>query len=126
MILLEVAVNFEFLSWAHALHIALDQNGRRRGYRTATTIAARAHIADVELIFRMAPARDALLLCSMLSSDPNSNLVECHGQCPKCGAAMRLVRVTPRLGALPELRTFRCTDCGHVVTVEVESSPWTY
>jgi hypothetical protein len=39
---------------------------------------------------------------------------------------MRLVRVTPRLGALPELKTFHCGDCDHVVTVEVEHQPWSW
>jgi hypothetical protein len=31
---------------------------------------------------------------------------------------MTLVRVTPKLGALPELRTYRCARCGAVETVE--------
>ncbi len=33
---------------------------------------------------------------------------------------MVLVRVMPRLGALPELRTYRCEKCGLVETVEVK------
>ena len=33
---------------------------------------------------------------------------------------MALVRVNPRLGALPELRTYRCAKCGAVETVEVK------
>lgn len=40
--------------------------------------------------------------------------------CPHDGQAMVLVRVTPRLGALPELRTYRCEKCGAVETVEVK------
>lgn len=39
--------------------------------------------------------------------------------CPRDGEAMVLVRVNPRLGALPELRTYRCALCGAVETVEV-------
>ena len=36
--------------------------------------------------------------------------------CIVCGAPMTLERVTPKLGALPELRTFRCIECGIVRT----------
>jgi DNA-directed RNA polymerase subunit RPC12/RpoP len=36
--------------------------------------------------------------------------------CPACGSRMRLVHVVPRLGAHPELRSFRCTACDEVVT----------
>lgn len=39
--------------------------------------------------------------------------------CPRDGKAMTLARVDPKLGALPELRTFRCEQCGAVETVEV-------
>jgi len=35
---------------------------------------------------------------------------------------MALVRVNPRLGALPELRTYRCGRCGTVETVEIKHS----
>lgn len=38
--------------------------------------------------------------------------------CPRDGEVMTLVRVTPKLGALPELRTYRCARCGAVETVE--------
>jgi hypothetical protein len=40
--------------------------------------------------------------------------------CPCRGEAMALVRVNPRLGALPELRTYRCGQCGAVETIEVK------
>jgi len=33
---------------------------------------------------------------------------------------MTLVRVTPGLGAFPELRTYRCDCCGAVETVETK------
>lgn len=42
---------------------------------------------------------------------------------PSCtcdGDALELVLTAPRVGPFPELRTFRCNDCGHVVTVESE------
>jgi hypothetical protein len=38
--------------------------------------------------------------------------------CIVCGAPMTLERVTPQLGTLPELRTFRCTACGVVRTTD--------
>jgi predicted RNA-binding Zn-ribbon protein involved in translation (DUF1610 family) len=40
--------------------------------------------------------------------------------CPSCGAIMRIVRVVPKLGGLAELRTFRCLDCGEVLTREAD------
>ncbi len=42
--------------------------------------------------------------------------------CPCEGKAMTLVRVNPKLGALPELRTYRCGQCGAVETVESKSA----
>jgi len=33
--------------------------------------------------------------------------------------SMALIRVTPRLGALPELHTFFCSECGDVRTREI-------
>jgi hypothetical protein len=74
----------------------------------------------------MAASVDVLFLGFMLETTPNAAVVECRSCCPQCGGAMRLVRVTPRLGALPELKTFRCADCDHVVTVEVEHQPWSW
>jgi DNA-directed RNA polymerase subunit RPC12/RpoP len=38
--------------------------------------------------------------------------------CERCGAEMTLVRVTPGIARLRELRTFRCEACGHIETVE--------
>ena len=40
--------------------------------------------------------------------------------CPKCGARMTLAKITPKLGGLPELHTFRCEGCGEVMTDEVD------
>ena len=41
--------------------------------------------------------------------------------CRDCdGGALELVGTAPRVGPFPELRTYRCADCGHVVTVENE------
>jgi len=42
---------------------------------------------------------------------------------PVCGCdrtALQLVSKTPRVGPYPELRTFRCSTCGDVVTVEAD------
>ena len=33
---------------------------------------------------------------------------------------MMLARITPKLGALPMLRTFQCLDCQEVETIEIE------
>jgi DNA-directed RNA polymerase subunit RPC12/RpoP len=41
--------------------------------------------------------------------------------CRDCsGEALELVVTAPRVGPFPELRTYRCADCGQVVTVESE------
>ncbi len=40
---------------------------------------------------------------------------------PACacgGSAFKLVGKTPRVGPFPELKTFRCSRCGEIVTVE--------
>ena len=38
--------------------------------------------------------------------------------CRKCGGTMKLARIIPKLGGLPELQTFQCIDCEEVVTIE--------
>jgi len=43
-------------------------------------------------------------------------------QCNRCGASMKLVRTTPKFGAVPELQTFRCETCGHVDTIETDDN----
>jgi hypothetical protein len=35
---------------------------------------------------------------------------------------MKLARALPKLGALPELLTYQCPQCGEVLTVEGEAS----
>jgi len=50
----------------------------------------------------------------MAESDRDEELMLCD----ICGLPMALVRVTPKLGVLPELRTFQCTKCGDVRTKE--------
>ena len=45
-------------------------------------------------------------------SPPDLSCRVCRGQ------ALELALTVPRVGPLPELRTYRCADCGHVVTVE--------
>jgi hypothetical protein len=40
--------------------------------------------------------------------------------CTNCGRAMKLVRITPRIGGLAELQTFECRPCGVVLTEAVE------
>ena len=41
--------------------------------------------------------------------------------CEHCGARMKLARTVPKLGALPELRTYRCQRCESVMTIVVEA-----
>jgi hypothetical protein len=41
-------------------------------------------------------------------------------RCELCGGIMKLDRSQPRLGPHPELLTFRCHQCGHVVTLAAE------
>jgi transposase-like protein len=38
--------------------------------------------------------------------------------CELCGAPMKMVRVAPRIGGLPELQTFLCKECNHAITEE--------
>jgi hypothetical protein len=35
---------------------------------------------------------------------------------------MRLSRVTPKLGGFPELRSYQCGDCAHVLTIECDEA----
>lgn len=37
-------------------------------------------------------------------------------KCERCGNPMDLIACEPRLGTLPELRSYRCFGCGHVET----------
>ena len=46
------------------------------------------------------------------SPDATSPACQCDGR------ALELVASTPRVGPYPELKTFRCTGCGAVVTIE--------
>jgi transposase-like protein len=40
--------------------------------------------------------------------------------CPNCRRQMILVRVTPRLGGLPELRSYECLRCRVAYTERVD------
>lgn len=40
--------------------------------------------------------------------------------CPRCGAPMRLARVWPGSFSQPELKSYACTQCREVVTLETE------
>ena len=35
--------------------------------------------------------------------------------CPSCGRPMRFTRAVPRVASLPELRTYKCNQCGVTV-----------
>ena len=39
-------------------------------------------------------------------------------RCPNCEGAMARVRTVPKMGGFPELRSYRCTVCREVATVE--------
>jgi len=41
-------------------------------------------------------------------------------RCPACASLMVLERVAPKLGPLPELRTYKCLKCGKTVALEVD------
>ena len=40
--------------------------------------------------------------------------------CEICGEPMTFLRATPKVGALPELQSFICTECGDVRAIEIE------
>jgi len=42
--------------------------------------------------------------------------------CPHCAKPMRLARTIPRLGGLPELRTYECRACGVTFTEAVDAA----
>jgi transposase-like protein len=41
-------------------------------------------------------------------------------RCPNCSQPMKLARITPRVGGLPELQSFECRPCGVVLTEAVD------
>ena len=41
-------------------------------------------------------------------------------RCELCKGTMKLDRRQPHIGPHPELLTFRCQQCGHVVTLPAE------
>jgi hypothetical protein len=56
-----------------------------------------------------------LVLLKYMTDNPPAPL------CPRCQQAMKLVRVIPRLGALPELLGFHCAPCQEARTIEATS-----
>jgi hypothetical protein len=57
----------------------------------------------------------------VLAMKDNSNAPQLY--CWKCGSPVKLVGVTPELGGMPRLETYRCTGCGDVQTIEVPKNP---
>jgi hypothetical protein len=43
-------------------------------------------------------------------------------RCPDCGAPIVCVHTVPKLGDIPEIRSYRCVECGHVETGSVTRS----
>ena len=56
---------------------------------------------------------------AMPQPSPDSDPPE-HPACTCNGRRLELVLTAPRVGPFPELKTYRCPECGHVVTVESE------
>ena len=54
------------------------------------------------------------IIAAMLKPAPSVKLEAVL--CPSCNAPMTLVRVTPRLGGMAELHTFKCKVCSAVLT----------
>lgn len=57
----------------------------------------------------------------MTSIEPDHTIADLPD--PRCAcedSVMLLMRSYPKLGGLRELRTYRCSDCGYVETVEVD------
>jgi len=49
-----------------------------------------------------------------------------QGRCAQCRTIMVLERVAPKLGSLPELRTYKCLKCGRVIKCEIDhETGWT-
>jgi hypothetical protein len=51
-----------------------------------------------------------------METDPQQRPADCTCN----GDGLELVSRVPRVGAMPELETYRCEACGHVETREVE------
>ena len=43
----------------------------------------------------------------------------CAPSCEHCGESMTFERMTPKSSLIPEFRTFVCSECGDVETIEV-------
>ena len=43
----------------------------------------------------------------------------CAPSCEYCGEPMTFERMTPKSALFPEFRTFVCSDCGDVETIEM-------
>ena len=78
-------------------------------------VAALAH-----LLRRLTAATDRL---SMQIEPTKMNTAAANTPCcPSCGQPMKLARVTPRFGGLPELQTYECRPCGATLTESVDES----
>ena len=41
--------------------------------------------------------------------------------CETCAGQMKVARIIPAAMVLPELHTFRCSDCGSLKTVQIQA-----
>ena len=58
-----------------------------------------------------------VLFLSMASDQPKFQMLP--PDCTCSGEGLTLVWEQPGVGAMPELRTYRCPECGHVETIEL-------
>ena len=59
----------------------------------------------------------------MIAEGQTSPAVEAV-RCLDCGAPMVCVRTFPKLGNIPEMRSYRCMECGHTETCSVDKKAW--
>jgi len=56
----------------------------------------------------------------MVPADDSPTSESASPACPCDGSALELVGMTPRVGPYPELKTFRCRNCGEIFTLEAD------
>jgi predicted RNA-binding Zn-ribbon protein involved in translation (DUF1610 family) len=61
-------------------------------------------IRGVQMFVEMSMTRESL--------QPAERRLPSRPLCPNCGRSMHLDRVTARKGGLPELRSYKCGECG--------------
>jgi hypothetical protein len=52
------------------------------------------------------------MLTMQNSLRPSGDPITAGPGCPNCGRSMHLARIAPRTEGLPDLRVYRCGECG--------------